>query len=105
MKSCLRDKKGNQSVKRCRNVSLDLKKNTTLEIIHRSEMTDDYINRVWLTAEDYREIKADFVVTIRRMMKATNEELEETDEYCCRGLGTSFHLSKGLSFVVTRNEI
>jgi hypothetical protein len=87
MKSCLQDTKSHKAGKRCRKVTIDLSKNTSQEIIHRAEMTDDYMKAVWLTAQDFKEIKKDFTATIRSMMKVNSEQLEETNECSCRGLG------------------
>lgn len=93
LKSCLKrneeagTKKG--PAPRRQHVKIDLTKTGTLEILHRSEMTNDDMAAVWLRAEEYAEFKTNFASVIRRMMKAPNERLEETDECTCRGLGTS----------------
>jgi hypothetical protein len=89
MKSCLRNKRNEGGNKKGpRRIQIDLSRNATLEVVHRSEFTKEHLEAVWVTALEYKEFKQNFTAIIRRMMKAPNEQLEETDECSCRGLGT-----------------
>jgi hypothetical protein len=57
------------------------------EIPHLSDLSEEEINAVWLTPEEFMETKKAYSKIVQMMMRS-REPIEETDEICTRGLGT-----------------
>eukprot|EP00529_Nitzschia_sp_RCC80_P032559 CAMPEP_0113485732 /NCGR_PEP_ID=MMETSP0014_2-20120614/24636_1 /TAXON_ID=2857 /ORGANISM="Nitzschia sp." /LENGTH=232 /DNA_ID=CAMNT_0000379389 /DNA_START=245 /DNA_END=943 /DNA_ORIENTATION=- /assembly_acc=CAM_ASM_000159 len=76
----------NKKMKRQQSVSFDLSQNKTRQIVHCNDLTKEERNVIWYQQEEYAEIKQSFVVIVRKMMRSPNQQIEDTDEICCRGL-------------------
>lgn len=61
------------------------------EIPHLNDLSDEEVNEVWLAQEDYVDTKRAYTRIVQMMMRS-REPIEETDEICTRGLGTSMLL-------------
>ena len=73
-------------------VTFDLSKITVHEIEHINDLADEIKQAIWLTEDDYYNIKQQIVPIVRMMMK--DVPLDETnfntsdDDITYRGLGT-----------------
>eukprot|EP00529_Nitzschia_sp_RCC80_P032523 CAMPEP_0113454514 /NCGR_PEP_ID=MMETSP0014_2-20120614/7900_1 /TAXON_ID=2857 /ORGANISM="Nitzschia sp." /LENGTH=235 /DNA_ID=CAMNT_0000345917 /DNA_START=269 /DNA_END=976 /DNA_ORIENTATION=+ /assembly_acc=CAM_ASM_000159 len=81
-----RNNNNNKKMKRQQSVSFDLSQNKTRQIVHCNDLSNEERNVIWYRQEEYAEIKQSFVVVVRKMMRSPNQQIEETDEICCRGL-------------------
>jgi hypothetical protein len=69
-----------------RSVTFDFSKNTVQEMYHVNDLSVTDIETIWVSAEDLLATKKDYTAVVRRMMRS-REPLEETEDFCCRGLG------------------
>lgn len=57
------------------------------EIPHLNDLSDEEVNAVWLTPENFLETKKGYTQIVQMMMRS-REPIEESDDICTRGLGT-----------------
>jgi hypothetical protein len=81
-------------------LTFDLSKNRVHEIEHCNDLNPE--QAVWITPDEYAEYKQAFLVIVRKMMKSKGP-VEETENVCCRGLGT--FLTAKLSFVTHKKIV
>lgn len=93
MKTCLRRRRSAEleevPTKTGVKVTFNLNRSSFHNIDHLADMSDEHIESVWYSCEDYKEIKQSIKPIVREMM--TNNCLipEESDEFSSRGLGTT----------------
>lgn len=66
-------------------MTIDVSKSTTKEIDHLDDITDDYVDTIWYSEDEYHNMKEGMKPIIQKMMKGVT--VEETDDVTCRGLG------------------
>lgn len=57
------------------------------EIPHLSDFSDEEVNAIWLSPQDFIDTKKAYSKIVQMMMRSV-QPLAETDEICTRGLGT-----------------
>ena len=67
-------------------VRFDESINTKYEIFRAKELTREERAKIWITREDLLQNKKESGVIAQTMMRS-KEPVEETEEFCCRGLG------------------
>jgi hypothetical protein len=70
-------------------VTFNLDRSSFHEIDHLTDMSDEHIQSVWYSHEDYKEIKHSIKPIVREMMTYNGVIPEESDEFSSRGLGTT----------------
>jgi hypothetical protein len=73
-----------------RYVTIDKTKYEEYQMYHVNDLSKSDRAEMWLTVQDVMETKRQYATIAVRMLMKSKEPLEETDEYCCRGLGKFF---------------
>ncbi|KAG7355889.1 hypothetical protein IV203_000575 [Nitzschia inconspicua] len=89
MKPCLRPRRSivqEDAVMTNATVTFNLEKTTYQKIDHLNDFSEEYIESVWYSYEDYAAIKQSIKPIIREMMRSNCLIPEESDEFTSRGL-------------------